>query len=116
MDETSRISPFSRYVGVVRRLGSFKLCSFNRAEHYVVYIIPGLIMMAWVTNAFANSSSSLMQQKFQRSIDDQLSSPASPMELLLGFSLGGFLRGGIVAIITFIDQLPPPAEWLAGSR
>src|SRR5204863_3757159 len=39
---------------------------------YVVYIIPGLIMMAWVTNAFANSSSSLMQQKFQRSIDDQL--------------------------------------------
>ncbi|MBI2691165.1 MAG: ABC transporter permease [Solirubrobacterales bacterium] len=69
---------------------------------YVVYIIPGLIMMAWVTNAFANSSSSLMQQKFQRSIDDQLSSPASPMELLLGFSLGGFLRGGIVATITFI--------------
>ena len=69
---------------------------------YVVYIIPGLIMMAWVTNAFANSSSSLMQQKFQRSIDDQFSSPASPMELLLGFSLGGFLRGGIVAVITFI--------------
>lgn len=69
---------------------------------YVVYIIPGLIMMAWVTNAFANSSSSLMQQKFQKSIDDQLSSPASPLELLLGFSLGGFLRGGIVATITFI--------------
>lgn len=69
---------------------------------YVVYIIPGLIMMAWVTNAFANSSSSLMQQKFQRSIDDQLSSPASPTELLLGFSLGGFLRGGIVASVTFI--------------
>lgn len=68
---------------------------------YVVFIIPGLIMMAWATNAFSNNSSSLLQQKFQRSIDDQLSSPASPLELLLALSLGGFLRGGIVAILTF---------------
>ena len=69
---------------------------------YVVFIIPGLIMMAWATNAFSNNSSSLLQQKFQRSIDDQLSSPASPAELLLAFSLGGFLRGGIVAVLTFV--------------
>ena len=69
---------------------------------YVVFIIPGLIMMAWATNAFSNNSSSLLQQKFQRSIDDQLSSPASPLELLLALSLGGFLRGGIVAVLTFV--------------
>src|SRR3712207_4329937 len=69
---------------------------------YVVFIIPGLIMMAWAMNAFSNNSSSLLQQKFQRSIDDQLSSPASPVELLLAFSLGGFLRGMIVATLTFI--------------
>ena len=69
---------------------------------YVVFIIPGLIMMAWATNAFSNNSSSLLQQKFQRSIDDQLSSPASPLELLLAFSAGGFLRGGIVARLTFV--------------
>ena len=69
---------------------------------YVVFIIPGLIMMAWATNAFSNNSSSLLQQKFQRSIDDQLSSPASPLELLLALSLGGFLRGMIVAVLTFI--------------
>jgi ABC-2 type transport system permease protein len=68
---------------------------------YVVFIIPGLIMMAWAINAFSNTSSSLLQQKFQRSIDDQLSSPASPLELLLAFSLGGFLRGMIVAALTF---------------
>jgi ABC-2 type transport system permease protein len=68
---------------------------------YVVFIIPGLIMMAWATNAFSNNSSSLLQQKFQRSIDDQLSSPASPLELLLALSLGGFLRGMIVAVLTF---------------
>ena len=68
---------------------------------YVVFIIPGLIMMAWATNAFSNNSSSILQQKFLRSIDDQLSSPASPMELLLAFSLGGFLRGMAVAVLTF---------------
>ncbi len=69
---------------------------------YVVFIIPGLILMAWAMNAFSNNSSSILQQKFQRSIDDQLSSPASPLELLLAFSLGGFLRGMIVASLTFV--------------
>ena len=68
---------------------------------YVVFIIPGLIMMAWAINAFSNNSSSILQQKFQRAIDDQLSSPASPLELLLAFSLGGFLRGMVVAVLTF---------------
>jgi len=69
---------------------------------YVVFVIPGLIMMAWAMNAFSNNASSILQQKFQRSIDDQLSSPASPTELLLAFSLGGFLRGLTVAALTFV--------------
>jgi len=68
---------------------------------YVVFVIPGLIMMAWAINAFSNNASSILQQKFQRAIDDQLSSPASPTELLLAFSLGGFLRGMLVATLTF---------------
>jgi ABC-2 type transport system permease protein len=68
---------------------------------YVVFVIPGLIMMSWAINAFSNNASSILQQKFQRAIDDQLSSPASPIELLLAFSLGGFLRGMIVAVLTF---------------
>ncbi len=69
---------------------------------YVVFVIPGLIMMAWAMNAFSNNSSSILQQKFQRAIDDQLSSPASPIELLLAFTLGGFLRGLLVAVLTFL--------------
>jgi len=69
---------------------------------YVVFVIPGLIMMAWATNSFANNSSSILQQKFQGAIHDQLSSPASPLELLLAFSLGGFLRGLLVAMLTFV--------------
>ncbi len=69
---------------------------------YIVFVIPGLIMMAWAMNAFSNNASSILQQKFQRSIDDQLSSPASPLELLLAFSLGGFLRGMTVSLLTFV--------------
>ncbi|HVE67738.1 MAG TPA: ABC transporter permease [Solirubrobacteraceae bacterium] len=68
---------------------------------YVVFVIPGLIMMAWAMNAFSNNASSILQQKLQRAIDDQLSSPASPLELLLAFSLGGLLRGMLVAVLTF---------------
>jgi ABC-2 type transport system permease protein len=69
---------------------------------YVVFVIPGLIMMSWSINAFSNNSSSILQQKFQGAIQDQLSSPASPAELLLAFSLGGFVRGLIVATLTFV--------------
>jgi ABC-2 type transport system permease protein len=69
---------------------------------YVVFVIPGLIMMAWSINSFANNSSSILQQKFQGAIQDQLSSPASPLELLLAFSLGGFMRGLMVAGLTFV--------------
>src|SRR3712207_773952 len=68
---------------------------------YVVFIVPGLIMMAWAMNAFSNNASSILQQKFQGAIQDQLSSPATPRDLLLAFSLGGFLRGMIVATLTF---------------
>ena len=69
---------------------------------YVIFITPGLIMMAWAINSFSNNSSSILQQKFQRAIDDQLSSPASPLELLLAFSMGGFLRGLLVSAVTFL--------------
>jgi ABC-2 type transport system permease protein len=69
---------------------------------YIVFVIPGLIMMAFATNAFTNNSSSILQQKFMGAIHDQLSSPASPRELLLAFCLGGFIRGLIVATLTFV--------------
>jgi len=69
---------------------------------YILFVIPGLIMMAFSTNSFTNNSSSILQQKFQGAIQDQLSSPASPLELLLAFSLGGFMRGMLVSVLTFI--------------
>ncbi len=72
---------------------------------YVVFIIPGLLLMAMTINAFANNASSLAQQKLMRAIDDQLASPVSHGSLLAAFTLGGFIRAGIITGITFLTAL-----------
>jgi ABC-2 type transport system permease protein len=69
---------------------------------YIVFIIPGLLMMSFAMNIFSNNSSSLMQQKLQRAIDDQLSSPVSNNQLLFGFALGGFIRACLITSITYV--------------
>ncbi|MDX2094728.1 MAG: ABC transporter permease [Alphaproteobacteria bacterium] len=64
--------------------------------HFIDFIAPGLIMMAMVQNAFANSSSSFMIAKLQGVIIDWLTPPLSPFELTMGFMLGGITRGLMV--------------------
>lgn len=65
---------------------------------FAQFIIPGLIMMAVVQNAFANSSSSLMLSKIQGVIIDVLMPPFSPHELTLAYMLGGMTRGVLVCV------------------
>lgn len=84
---------------------------------YIVYIIPGLIMMTLALNAFSNNASTILQQKLQRAIDDQLSSPVSNLALMGAYVLGGFIRGAIIATIVFITanllvDLPMAHPWL----
>lgn len=64
--------------------------------HFIDFIAPGLIMMAMVQNAFANTSSSFMIAKLQGVIIDWLMPPFSAAELTLGFMLGGITRGLMV--------------------
>ena len=66
--------------------------------HFTDFIVPGLIMMAMVQNAFANTSSSFMIAKLQGVIIDWLTPPLSPTELTLGFTLGGLTRGLMVGV------------------
>ncbi|HWI25846.1 MAG TPA: ABC transporter permease [Stellaceae bacterium] len=66
---------------------------------YVEFLSPGLIMMAMVQNAFANTSSSLMIAKVQGNIVDVLMPPLSPAELTWGFALGGVTRGVLVGVV-----------------
>lgn len=63
-----------------------------------LFIVPGLMMMTIVQNAFANTSSSLMLQKIQGVIVDLLMPPLSPGEITLAMTLGGVTRGLLVGI------------------
>lgn len=69
---------------------------------YLLFIAPGLIMMSVIVNSYGNVSTSLFSVRFQRSIDEMLVSPMHNGLLLLGYVLGGVLRGLIVAILVFI--------------
>ena len=68
---------------------------------YMEYIVPGLIMMSVITNSYGNVVSSFFGTKFQRSIEELLVSPASPHVILVGYVVGGVLRGlAVAAIVT----------------
>ncbi len=72
---------------------------------YMQYIVPGLVMMAIITNSYSNVVSSFFGVKFQRSIEELLVSPVPHHVVLLGFVMGGVVRGLLVAVIVTILSL-----------
>jgi len=62
------------------------------------FLVPGLVMMAIMQNAFANTSSSIIISKMQGNIVDVLMPPLSAGELTLGFAVGGIARGLVVGV------------------
>ena len=78
---------------------------------YVSFLIPGLAMMALLQNAFANSSSSLIQSKITGNIVFLLLSPVSYPEIFLAYVLASSVRGiavgcGIFAITFWAVDMP----------
>jgi ABC-2 type transport system permease protein len=69
---------------------------------YMEFVVPGLIMMAIVTNSYANVVSSFFGSKFNNSIEELLVSPTPNHIILLGFVSGGVSRGMLVAIIVTV--------------
>ncbi|WP_238381068.1 ABC transporter permease [Alkalilacustris brevis] len=65
---------------------------------FVQFLAPGILMMTVIQNAFANTSSSIMVSKVQGNIIDTLMPPLSPIELVLGYLVGGVARGLLVAV------------------
>lgn len=78
---------------------------------YTQYIAPGLIMMAVITNAYANVSSSFFGAKFQRYLEEISVSPLPDWIVVLGYVGGGVLRGLLVGfavtlVALFFTHLP----------
>jgi ABC-2 type transport system permease protein len=71
---------------------------------YSEFLAPGLVVMAMMQNAFANTSSSIMISKVQGNIVDVLMPPLGPGELLAAFALGGVTRGLIVGVSTVVTM------------
>ena len=63
---------------------------------YAAFLIPGLVMMSVLQNAFANSSSSLIQAKVTGSVVFVLLPPISYVEFYLAYMVGAVLRGLMV--------------------
>jgi len=72
-------------------------------HHYNTFIAPGLIMMSVVTNAYGNVANSLFSVRFQKSIEEMLVSPMHWSLLLVGYVIGGVVRGLIIgALVTAV--------------
>jgi len=63
---------------------------------YTAFLVPGLAMMSLLQNAFANSSSSLIQSKITGNIIFVLLSPLSPLEIFLAYVIAAVVRGLVV--------------------
>jgi len=70
------------------------------------FIAPGLVMMAILNNAFANSSSSLLQSKMMGLTSDFMTPPLSPLEQTAAFVLGAATRGVVVGLTTALAVWP----------
>lgn len=76
---------------------------------YIDFVVPGLLMMNVMQAAFSQTSFSLFFQRFVRHIDEVLTAPLSYFEILLGYLVGGIVRGlitgaGVYALALFFTS------------
>jgi ABC-2 type transport system permease protein len=72
---------------------------------YMAFIAPGLIMMAIITNSYANTVSSFFSTKFQRNIEELLVSPTPNWVMVFGYVAGGMTRGLCVGLLVSLVSL-----------
>ena len=72
---------------------------------YMQFIVPGLVMMAVITNSYTNTVSTFYFAKFTRSIDEVLVSPTPNWVVMMGFISGGVARGVMVGFLVFLISL-----------
>jgi ABC-2 type transport system permease protein len=72
---------------------------------YMEFVVPGLIMMAIVTNSYSNVVSSFFGSKFSHAVEELLVSPVPNYIILLGYVSGGITRGLLVAVVVTLVSL-----------
>ena len=79
---------------------------------YMDYLVPGVVLMSVITNAYSNVVSSFYSTKFQRNIEELLISPVPNWVILAGYVGGGIARGLAVGVVvggigTLFTQIQP---------
>ncbi|MCX7978177.1 MAG: ABC transporter permease [Bdellovibrionaceae bacterium] len=72
---------------------------------YLAFLVPGLMCMGLINNAFQNSSSSIVTAKFAGDMEDLKAAPITEQQILWALGFGAVFRGALVCLIT----------WLVGS-
>ncbi len=86
---------------------------------FIAFLVPGILMMSVIQNAFANTSSSIVGAKVMGNIVDTLMPPLAPWELVVGYLAGGIARGLLVAgvivlaVALLLGIWPAHPAWLA---
>ncbi len=78
---------------------------FDGRVSYTSFLVPGLVMMAVLQNAFANSSSSMIQSKVTGNLIFVLLTPLSAENLFAAYVLGAMVRGLVVGLGVFLVTL-----------
>ena len=76
---------------------------------YTVFITPGLVMLAVITNSYSNVVSSFYSGRFNRSIEEMLVSPMPNSLIITGYMIGGVARAFIVGVVVILISL-----WFSG--
>lgn len=70
---------------------------------YVTFVVPGIVMLAVITNSFSNVATTFFQAKFfARNIDEILVSPTPPWVIISGYVAGGMVRGIVIGALVII--------------
>jgi len=69
---------------------------------YILFVVPGLMMLAMISNSFLNTSSSLFQSKINGTVIDILSAPVGTGEILIAYVSAGMCRGLIVGSLVLV--------------
>jgi ABC-2 type transport system permease protein len=77
-----------------------KSITLNSGVTYLAFLIPGLVTMATLNNAFQNSSSSILGSKFHGDIHDLRVVPLSINQIVSAYSIGSIVRGLCVGVVT----------------
>lgn len=72
---------------------------------YIDFIMPGLVMMSVITNAYGNVVSSFFGSKFGRYVEELLVSPLPSIVILLGYVAGGVMRAMMVGVLVTLVSL-----------